>query len=421
MPGPALPLFTLLFVALLLADVALRAWLAARQIRHVSRHRDTVPAEFAQRIALTSHQRAADYTVARTRFGLVEHVFNAGVLVALTLLGGLQAIDALATAITQHELLRQLLLLFITLLILAVLGLPFSLWRQFRLEARFGFNRMTPALFAADTVKGLLVSFIFVPLAAAVLWLMAQAGSLWWLWAWALWVAFNALALILFPTLIAPLFNKFTPLADGPLAARIQALAQRCGFAIGGLFVMDGSRRSAHGNAYFTGFGKGRRIVFFDTLLSRLSHDEIEAVLAHELGHFHHRHITRRLLVSFVTALAFFAVLGWLAQQLWFYTDLGVTPHLHRRNDAMALLLFFLVVPVFTFACTPLLSGYSRRDEFEADRYAASQSDARHLVSALVKLYDDNAATLTPDPLHSRFYDSHPPAVARIARLSGTT
>jgi len=410
--------FTLLFVTLLLADVVIRGWLAARQIGHVSRHRDAVPAEFADRIALASHQRAADYTVARTRFALVEHVFGAAVLVALTLLGGLQAIDTLAGAITQHELSRQLLLILLTGLLLATLGLPFSLWRQFRLEARFGFNRMTPRLFVSDTVKGLLVSLLLVPLAAAVLWLMAQAGDLWWLWAWALWVAFNALVLAIFPTFIAPLFNKFTPLADGPLAARIQALAQRCGFAIGGLFVMDGSKRSAHGNAYFTGFGKARRIVFFDTLLARLNHDEIEAVLAHELGHFKHRHINRRMIVSFVVALAFFAVLGWLAGQPWFYTDLGVTPHLHQRNDAMALLLFFLVVPVFTFAATPLFASYSRRDEFQADQYAARQSDACQLVNALVKLYDDNAATLTPDPLHSRFYDSHPPAVVRIQHLN---
>jgi len=412
-----MPPFTLLFVTLLLADVLLRAWLAARQIGHVSRHRDAVPAEFSERITLSSHQRAADYTVARTRFGLVEHIFNAAVLVGLTLLGGLQGIDTLASSITQHELLRQLLLLLITLLLLATLGLPFSLWRQFRLEARFGFNRMTPKLFFTDTVKGLLVSLIIVPLAAAILWLMAQAGDYWWLWAWALWVAFNALALVIFPTLIAPIFNKFTPLEDGPLASRIHALAARCGFAIGGLFVMDGSTRSAHGNAYFTGFGKARRIVFFDTLLARLNHDEIEAVLAHELGHFHHRHITRRMVISFAVALAFFAVLGWLAGQPWFYTDLGVTPHLHARNDAMALLLFFLVMPVFTFFVTPIFSGYSRRDEFQADRYAARQSSAQHLVAALVKLYNDNAATLTPDPLHSRVYDSHPPAVARIRQL----
>jgi len=411
-------MFTFLFVLMLLTDALLRLWLASRQIRHVSRHRDAVPAEFSPRISLTSHQRAADYTIARTRLGMVERLLDAAVLAGLTLLGGLQAIDAFTLSVTQHELARQLLLLSMVMALLGVLGMPFAIWRQFRLEARFGFNRMTPRLFASDVVKGLFVSVLLgLPLAAAVLWIMAEAGGWWWLWAWTVWAGFNALILLIFPTLIAPLFNRFTPLEDGALAARIQALAQRCGFALNGLFVMDGSKRSAHGNAYFTGFGKSRRIVFFDTLLARLDHDEIEAVLAHELGHFKHGHITRRLILSFVAALAFFALLGWLAQQTWFYTGLGVEPHGHAHNDAMALLLFFLAAPVFTFPLTPLLSGYSRRDEFEADRYAASQSEARHLTSALVKLYNDNAATLTPDPVHSAFYDSHPPAMARIREL----
>jgi len=411
-------MFTLLFAVLLLSDALLRLWLARRQIRHINHHRDAVPAEFAARISLANHQRAADYTIARTRLGIIERLFDATVLVALTLLGGLQTIDRFTLSLTQHELARQLLLLGCVSGVLTVLGLPFTLWRQFRLEARFGFNRMTPRLFITDTLKGLCVSLLLgLPLAAAMLWLMAQAGTGWWLWAWALWVGFNALILLIFPTLIAPLFNQFTPLADSVLAARIQALAQRCGFALNGLFVMDGSKRSAHGNAYFTGLGKARRIVFFDTLLARLNHDEIEAVLAHELGHFAHRHIRQRLWLGFAAALAFFALLGWLAQQPWFYTGLGVVPHLHIRNDAMALLLFFLVVPVFTFPLTPLLNRYSRRHEFEADRYAAQQSQAHHLVSALVKLYNDNAATLTPDPLHSAFYDSHPPATIRIRAL----
>jgi len=415
-------MFTVLFVFLLLTDALLRLWLANRQIRHVSRHRDAVPGAFSACIDLASHQRAADYTLERTRLGMIERLFDAAVLVGLTLLGGLQAIDAFTFSVTQHELARQLLLLGSVMVLLSLLGLPFTVWRQFRLEARFGFNRMTPKLFVADAIKGLCVSVLLgLPLAASVLWIMAEAGSAWWLWAWAVWAGFNALILLVFPTLIAPLFNRFTPLEDGALAARVKALAQRCGFAFDGLFVMDGSRRSAHGNAYFTGFGKSRRIVFFDTLLARLDHDEIEAVLAHELGHFKHGHITRRLILSFVAALAFFALLGWLAQQPWFYTGLGVTPHLHARNDAMALLLFFLVVPVFTFAVTPLLSWYSRRHEFEADRYAASQSEARYLVSALVKLYNDNAATLTPDPVHSAFYDSHPPATLRIHALSAAT
>jgi STE24 endopeptidase len=412
-------MLTLLFVVLLLVDIGVRLWLSTRQIRHVARNRDRVPPEFADRIGLPSHQRAADYTVARVRLGMLERVFDAAVLVGLTLLGGLQMIDVLAARATDSDFLRQLLLLTMVAVLLGALELPFTLWRQFRLEARFGFNRMTPALFFSDAVKGiLLTAAIGLPLASAVLWLMAQAGSLWWIWAWGLWVGFSLLTLLLFPMVIAPLFNKFTPLADADLSGRIQRLVQRCGFAINGLFVMDGSRRSGHGNAYFTGFGKSRRIVFFDTLLARLNGDEIEAVLAHELGHFARRHILKRIVVSFAVALAFFAVLGWLARQPWFYMQLGVLPRMDGRNDAMALLLFFLVVPVFTFLFTPIASWYSRRDEFQADDYAARQSSADQLVSALVKLYDDNAATLTPDPVHSAFYDSHPPAAVRIRHLA---
>jgi len=411
-------MFTLLFVAFLLADIAVRFWLASRQIRHVALNRGEVPAEFSHRIGLASHQRAADYTVARVKLGLLERTYDAIVLVCLTLLGGLQAIDLAVAGVVSNDFLRQLLLLATVALLLGLLGLPFTLWRQFRLEARFGFNRMTPGLFASDAVKGLLVAAVLgLPLAAAVLWLMGSAGPYWWIWAWALWTVFNLSLLIVYPMFIAPLFNKFTPLQDPELAGRIQRLAQRCGFALNGLFVMDGSRRSAHGNAYFTGFGRSRRIVFFDTLLARLNADEIEAVLAHELGHFAKRHIIRRVLISFAAALAFFALLGWISQQPWFYVGLGVLPQLGGRNDAMALLLFFLAIPVFTFMFTPLASWYSRRDEFEADRYAAQQSSPERLVSALVKLYDDNAATLTPDPVHSAFYDSHPPAVVRIRHL----
>ena len=417
-----LTLLTLLFVSFLLADICVRLWLASRQIRHVARHRDQVPPEFAPRIGLASHQRAADYTMARVRLGMLERVYDAVLLVALTLLGGLQAIDLLVAQATSNDLLRQLLLLGCVALLLGLLGLPFTLWRQFKLEARFGFNRMTPGLFAADLAKGVLLALALgAPLAAVILWLMAQAGSLWWLWAWGVWTAFNLLLLFIYPTFIAPLFNKFTPLSDPELASRIKQLAQRCGFALSGLFVMDGSRRSAHGNAYFTGFGKSRRIVFFDTLLARLNADEIEAVLAHELGHFAKRHIIRRIVLSFAAALLFFALLGWLARQPWFYEGLGVLPRLDGRNDALALLLFFLVIPVFTFMLTPVASWYSRRDEFEADRYAAKQSSSGRLVSALVKLYDDNAATLTPDPVHSAFYDSHPPAAVRIRHLTQDT
>jgi STE24 endopeptidase len=411
-------MLTLLFVVFLLGMVVVRLWLANRQIRHVLSHRAEVPAEFATRIALASHQKAADYTTARVRLGMAELVFDAAVLVGLTLLGGLQLIDLWVSSLTTHDLFRQVLLIVVVSVLLGVLGLPFSIYRQFKLEAKFGFNRMTPGLFVSDTLKGLLLGLVLgLPLLAAVLWLMAEAGTYWWLWAWGLWSGFNLLVLFIFPTWIAPFFNKFTPLTDETLASSIRALAQRCGFALNGLFVMDGSKRSAHGNAYFTGFGKARRIVFFDTLLARLTPDEIIAVLAHELGHFKHKHILKRLAFSFTGALIFFAILGWIAQQSWFYTDLGVIPQLGGRNDGMALLLFFMVIPVFTFAFTPLFSWFSRKDEFEADHFATQQSSAEQWVSALVKLVDDNASTLTPDPVHSAFYDSHPPVAIRIRQL----
>ena len=411
-------MLTILFIAFLLATIATRLWLASRQLRHVVSHRDAVPAEFASRIGLVSHQRAADYTAAKVRLGMIELVFDAVILVGLTLLGGLQQIDLWVSTLTSHDLLRQVLLIVAVMTLLGALGMPFSLYRQFKLEAKFGFNRMTPKLFVTDTIKGILIgAALGLPLIAAVLWLMAEAGEFWWVWAWGLWSVFNLLVLFIFPTWIAPLFNKFTPLEDKALAQQIQELAQRCGFSLNGLFVMDGSKRSAHGNAYFTGFGRARRIVFFDTLLARLSTEEIIAVLAHELGHFKHNHIFKRLAMSFTGALIFFAILGWLAQQVWFYTDLGVMPQLGGRNDAMALILFFMVVPVFTFGLTPLFSWFSRKDEFEADRFASNQSSADQLVSALVKLVDDNASTLTPDPLHSAFYDSHPPVAMRIRQL----
>jgi STE24 endopeptidase len=411
-------MLTLLFVVFLLAMVGVRLWLANRQIRHVLSHRAEVPAEFATRIGLASHQKAADYTTARVRLGMLELVFDAAVLVGLTLLGGLQLIDLWVSSLTTHDLFRQVLLIVAVSVLLGIIGLPFSIYRQFKLEAKFGFNRMTPGLFVSDMLKGLVLGAVLgLPLVAAVLWLMAEAGTYWWLWAWGLWSAFNLLVLFIFPTWIAPFFNKFTPLTDETLASSIRALAERCGFALNGLFVMDGSKRSAHGNAYFTGFGKARRIVFFDTLLARLTPDEIIAVLAHELGHFKHKHIVKRLVFSFAGALFFFAILGWIAQQSWFYTDLGVIPQLGGRNDGMALLLFFMVIPVFTFFLTPLFSWFSRKDEFEADHFATQQSSAEQLVSALVKLVDDNASTLTPDPVHSAFYDSHPPVSIRIRHL----
>lgn len=412
-------MLTILFVVLLLAMLGVRIWLSTRQIRHVLAHRDIVPKEFSEKIGLPSHQRAADYTVAKVRLKMFEMIFDAAVLIGLTLMGGLQYMDTLTSSFTSHVLLRQVLLVMSVFMLLGVLGIPFALYRQFKLEAHFGFNRMTLKMFVSDTIKeAILGALLGVPLIAAVLWLMAEAGTLWWLWAWALWTGFSLLVAFIFPTWIAPLFNKFTPLDDAALAQSIQELANRCGFTLSGLFVMDGSKRSAHGNAYFTGFGRARRIVFFDTLLARLTPNEIIAVLAHELGHFKHRHILKRMITMFVGSLIFFALLGWLATQSWFYTDLGVIPQMGTRNDAMALLLFFLVVPIFTFGLTPIRSWLSRRDEFEADRFARDQSSADELINALVKLMDDNASTLTPDPVHSAFYDSHPPAAIRIRHLS---
>lgn len=411
-------MFSLLFVAFLLADVLVRLWLASRQIRHVRRHRDQVPDAFSERIGLRSHQRAADYTIAKMRLTIVERLVEAVVLVGFTLLGGLQFLDLFMAERFENEMLRQLALIAAVFAIMGVIGLPFAAYNKFGLEQRFGFNRVTPRLFIADCIRTLLLSLLFGgPLAAAVLWIMGNTGPAWALWAWGTWVGFNILLIWLFPTFIAPLFNKFTPLDNPEIADRIQRLMQRCGFSVKGLFVMDGSRRSAHGNAYFTGFGNARRIVFFDTLLARLNGDEIEAVLAHELGHFKHRHILRRMVLSFALALVFVVGLAWLSNQLWFYEGLGVIPQWGRPNDALALILFFLAVPVFTFWVTPVAAWLSRRDEFQADRYAARQASGEALVSALVKLYDDNAATLTPDPLHSAFYDSHPPATQRIETL----
>jgi STE24 endopeptidase len=411
---------TALFLSFLALDITVRLWLALRHTRHVRTHRDQVPVEFAQRISLHSHQRAADYTVSRTRLSMLEGLFDVAVLLALTLGGGLQWMQSWVNSWGLSSLWHQVTLVALVFLILGALQVPFTLYRQFRLEARFGFNRMTLKLFVSDLLKGLVLgTALGLPLLALILWLMDSAGASWWLWAWVSWAGFNLLVMLIFPTWIAPLFNKFTPLNDASLKERIEALARRCDFAIQGLFVMDGSKRSAHGNAYFTGFGKSRRIVFFDTLLSKLTPEEIEAVLAHELGHFKHRHIVKRLAVSLISSLLLFALLGWLCTQNWFYQGLGVHT-LEGNNNGLALLLFFLVVPVFTFPLTPLMSWLSRKDEFEADRFATQQSQGDKLVSALVKLFDDNAATLTPDPLHSAFYDSHPPAAIRIRHLAAT-
>lgn len=411
-------MFTLIFLIFLLSDLCIRFWLAKRQVRHVLKHRDAVPLEFAERIGLSSHQRAADYTVARVQLSSFERIFDSVVLISLTLLGGLQALDLFFARRIDHEILRQLALVLSVFAISGALSLPFSAWRRFKLEAKFGFNRMTPALFIRDTVVSTLVAGIVGAIfIATILSLMSAAPALWPLLAWLFWVGFNLVVLWAYPSLVAPLFNKFTPLDRPSLQTRIHELAKRCGFELKGLFVMDGSKRSAHGNAYFTGLGRNKRIVFFDTLLSRLNDDEIEAVLAHELGHFKHRHILKRMILSFAVALVFFLLLAWLTTKTWFYTDLGVLPQLGRPNDGLTLVLFFLCIPVFTFWLKPLTSWFSRRDEFEADSYAAEQCPPQALRSALLKLYNDNAATLTPDPLHSAFYDSHPPALERLHHL----
>ncbi len=409
---------TALFLLFLATNAVVKIWLAQRQIRHVQAHRNEVPAEFKDKISLPSHQRAADYTTERTRLRITEAVFDVAVLLVLTMGGVLGSLYQLFDGWFEAPLWRDVALIAAVSVLLGAIHLPFSVYRQFKLEQKYGFNRMTPKLFVADTIKGLVVGAVLgLPLLTLILWLMQSAGPGWWIWAWASWAAFNFAVMLIFPRWIAPLFNKFTPLQDESLKDRIHALAKRCDFAIDGLFVMDGSKRSAHGNAYFTGFGKSRRIVFFDTLLSKLTPTEIEAVLAHELGHFKHKHIVKRLAMSLTSSLLLFALLGWLASQNWFYAGLGVTP-LTDGNNGMALLLFFLVLPVFTFLLTPFTSWLSRRDEFEADQFAAAQSESTDLVSALVKLFNDNAATLTPDPVHSAFYDSHPPATIRIRALA---
>ncbi len=410
--------FSLAFALAVLAMTLTKLWLASRQIRYVAGHRQQVPAQFRASIPLEAHQRAADYTIARTRLTLLEVVVDAGVLIALTLLGGVGMLDAWLTSWLGFGLVQQVALVAAVFAITSLVGLPFSYYRQFVIEARFGFNRMTRGLFFADLLKQtLLGAALGLPLLFAVLWLMQRAGQFWWLWAWAVWVAFQILVLVLYPSFIAPLFNKFEPLADEALRMRIENLMRRCGFAAKGLFVMDGSRRSAHGNAYFTGFGAAKRIVFFDTLLARLSGSEIEAVLAHELGHFKRRHVLKMMAVSFALSLALLALLGWLAQCAWFYTGLGVLPSLTHSNAGLALVLFGIAAPVLLFFVTPLGSLSSRKHEFEADAFAAGQTDAHFLVSALVKLYEDNAATLTPDPVYTAFYYSHPPASQRIDRL----
>lgn len=416
-------LWTSLFAAALVGSLAARAWLAWRQMRHVALHREDVPAVFRASITIAAHRKAADYTLAKAQLGLWQMLFGAVVLLGWTLFGGL---DALNTALlgsigpAWNGLAYELALIAAFSVIGGLLDLPFALYATFGLEQRFGFNRLTWRLWLADAVKGIaLVVVIGLPIAALVLWIMAATGRFWWLWAWAAWMAIVFAAQVLVPTVIAPWFNRFEELKDASLAKRIEALMQRAGLAASGLFVMDGSRRSAHANAYFTGFGRAKRVVFFDTLLARLAPAEVEAVLAHELGHFKLRHIRKRMVAMAAVTLAFFALLGWLATRAWFFTGLGVTPNLGAPNDALALLLMLLAAPAFTLFATPLFARWSRRDEFEADAFACAQADGRDLATALLKLHEDNASTLTPDPIYARFYYSHPPAVERLAALTG--
>ncbi|MFC7298778.1 M48 family metallopeptidase [Herminiimonas aquatilis] len=410
--------FTVLFVSFLLISLVVRFWLASRHIRHILVNRAAVPAQFAGQISLEAHQKAADYSIAKTKFSLFIVLLNAAVLIGFTLMGGLQWLATASFDIFGDGWRYQLGLVLGFALISGLIELPFDYFRQFVLEARFGFNRMTPALFFTDLFKSTVLSLALgLSLVWVTLILMEKAGDLWWLYAWVLWCGFQMLMLVLVPLFIAPMFNEFKPLEDDSLRTRIENLMQRIGFASSGLFVMDGSRRSAHGNAYFSGFGAAKRIVFFDTLLERLAPHEIEAVLAHELGHFKLKHVVKRILVMFAASLAFLALLGYMKTQAWFYTGLGVEPMMGASNDAMALILFAVVLPVFAFLLSPLTSLSSRKHEFEADAFAAQHTNSQDLVSALVKLYEDNASTLTPDPLHSAFYDSHPPASVRINKL----
>ena len=409
--------FTAVFLVALLLTFCVRMWLATRHIHHVLGHRDSVPDNFSAQISLEAHQKAADYTCAKTRLGYISISLETLLLLILTLGGGLSILVAFWSSLLNDPIASGMALIMSTILLMSVAEIPVSYYRTFVIEQQFGFNKMTPRMFLADLVKRAALGMLFgIPLLLGVLWLMEKMGANWWFFAWLAWMGFNLVVLAIYPTWIAPLFNKFAPLEDAPLRARIEQLMRKCGFKSSGLFVMDGSRRSNHGNAYFTGFGKTKRIVFFDTLLSRLDVSEIEAVLAHELGHFKRRHVIKRIAWSFAMSLVFLWVLGYLMQQDWFYQGLGVSVS-SVPSTAMALLLFFLVMPAFTFLFQPMASLYSRKHEFEADEYAARNASATDLMRALVKLYQDNAATLTPDPLHSAFYDSHPPAAMRIARL----
>lgn len=405
---------TYLFLTALLLATLMQLYLAWRQARQVQRHRAAVPAAFADKVTLAEHQKAADYTLAKGGIGRLELFFGAALLLFWTLGGGLDVLQTWSQGLGWGELGTGVALIASFMVLSSLLDLPFAAYRTFGLEARFGFNNSTPRLFLLDTLKGLLLSLILgIPLAALVLWLMQQAGDYWWLYAWGVLAGVMLTLSWAYPTLIAPWFNTFKPIEAGEVQQRLEALLQRTGFNSRGVFVMDGSRRSRHGNAYFTGLGKNKRIVFFDTLLAQLTPAQIEAVLAHELGHFKRQHILKGMLLGLSLLLFNLALLAWLLESPWFYQGLGVS----APSTAVALLLFLLVNPTFSFFMTPVMAWWSRRHEFEADAFAAEQSSAAELTAALVNLYRENASTLTPDPLHSAFYDSHPPAALRIAQL----
>jgi len=406
--------FTLLFLAMLLISTLMRLYLSQRQISHVAQNRSKVPDSFADKITLQEHQKAADYTTAKVKFGRLPLFYEVTLLLAWTLGGGLDWLDKNIMTLGLSPILTGIAVILTFALISALLDLPFSIYSTFVIEEKFGFNRTSAKTFVIDMLKGGALGLLLgVPLLYIVLWLMAQAGDQWWLYTWFVISGFSLFMMWVYPTWIAPIFNKFEPLEEGETLSRITGLLKRCGFNSNGVFVIDGSRRSSHGNAYFSGFGRNKRIVFFDTLLKMLSDDELEAVLAHELGHFKKKHIFKGILISFATTLVALAILAWLMKAPWFYISLGVT----QPSTYMALLLFTLVMPVFTFAFQPLFSIFSRKNEFEADAFAAEQTDASYLVQALVGLYRENANTLTPDPIYSAFYDSHPPAPVRIAHL----
>jgi len=412
---------TLAFALALTLSLVLKFWLASRQIRHVAQNRSTVPAAFSEKISLAAHQKAADYTITKTRFGLLELAWGAAVVLAWTLLGGLSALNQLLADLLGHGTVQQVALVAVFVAIGSLLDLPFTLYQTFVIEERFGFNKTSLKLWLQDFVKSLLLSaLIGLPFITLVVWMMGATGPWWWLWVWGVWMGFNLLALLIYPTWIAPIFNKFQPLEDPNVKERVSQLMARCGFTSKGFYVMDGSKRSAHAKAYFTGFGASKRVVFYDTLLSQLSPPEVDAVLAHELGHFKHRHVIKRIVSMFALSLLGFFALGWVSQQVWFFTGLGVVPNLGAPNDALALLLFMMVLPLLGTFMGPVFAQMSRKHEFEADAYAVTQTSGPALAGALLKLFEDNASTLTPDPVYVQFYYSHPPATERLGRILGT-